>query len=67
MTDRALELTHYMANGRPLDLDETMRVMQYIEQLWGFPVELKSMNGEAVYSTVALNEGVPSVSLFYKE
>lgn len=64
-TDRALVLRHDMYNGRPLELEETMRVLNYTEQLWGFQVELKSFNGDALYSSIAIEDGSPSVSVFY--
>lgn len=66
-TDRALVLRHTMVDGRPLDQEETLSVMQHLEFLWGYPVELKSYHGDAVYSEISLKDSVPSMSVYLNE
>jgi len=42
--DRSMTLTHYMTNGRPLDIDDTTEVLKHIARLWGYNVKLESRN-----------------------
>ena len=66
-TDRALVLRHVMDNGRPLEQEETLSVLHHLEYLWGYPVELTSYHGDAVYSTIALKDSVPSMSVYLND
>ncbi len=63
-TDRALVLRHQMIDRRPLEEDETMTVLKHIEYLWGFPVELKSFDGDAIYSRISIKDAIPSVTVY---
>lgn len=64
-TDRALCLRHDMVNGRPLDVQATIRVLSHVETLWGFPVELTSVKSDGSnYCSINVDEGIPSLSVF---
>lgn len=56
-----------MDNGRPLEQEETLSVLHHLEYLWGYPVELTSYHGDAVYSSIALKDSVPSVSVYLND
>jgi stage V sporulation protein R len=47
---RKLTLMYYENNGKTLS-GQTERVLKYIEELWGFPVELVDKNGNYLSST----------------
>jgi stage V sporulation protein R len=42
--DRTLKLRHEMQGRRPLDEDETKKVLRQAHALWGFPVSVESVN-----------------------
>jgi spore cortex formation protein SpoVR/YcgB (stage V sporulation) len=44
--DRRLILTHFMNNEVPLAENDTMAVLAYVADLWGFDVELKGVGGD---------------------
>lgn len=66
-TDRALVIKHAMVDGRPLDQESTLSVMKHLEYLWGFPVELTSYHGDAVYSSISIADSIPAVSVFLND
>ncbi|MNE55705.1 SpoVR family protein [compost metagenome] len=66
-TDRALIIKHSMVDGRPLDQEATLSVMKHLEFLWGFPVELTSYHGDAVYSSISITDSIPAVSVFLND
>jgi stage V sporulation protein R len=43
--DRALTLRHTQHNSRPLD-DSAHEVLRHVARLWGFPVQLESVDGD---------------------
>jgi stage V sporulation protein R len=44
---RTLKLEHHMVNERHLD-NNTKRMMQHVKTLWGFPVNLRSVNRDGL-------------------
>ena len=42
--DRSLTLRHFQHNDRPLD-DSALEVLKHVARLWGFAVQLESVNG----------------------
>ena len=45
--DRRLELEHQVLNGQLLDEQDTVKVLQYLADLWGYPVVLyEKIDGE---------------------
>lgn len=66
-TDRTLVLKHNMVNGRPLDEESTLAVLKHLEFLWGYPVELTSYHGDAVYSKITVVDSIPAVSVFFNK
>ncbi|MNC42599.1 SpoVR family protein [compost metagenome] len=66
-TDRALVLKHSMVDGRPLDQESTLQVLKHLEFLWGFPVDLTSYHGDAIYSSITIADSEPSVSVFLND
>jgi stage V sporulation protein R len=42
--DRALTLRHFQHNDQPLD-DSAQEVLRHVARLWGFGVQLESVNG----------------------
>jgi stage V sporulation protein R len=47
--DRKLQLRHQMTNRRPLDAEDTLRVLAHVHELWGFPVSVESMMPSGVF------------------
>lgn len=46
--DRSLILRHYVHEHRPMDAKSTREVLKYIHHLWGFDVQLESMDQELI-------------------
>lgn len=46
--DRSLTLRHYMHKGRPLEDDSTNEIIKHVRRLWGFDVNLESVDEENV-------------------
>jgi spore cortex formation protein SpoVR/YcgB (stage V sporulation) len=44
--DRCLTLRHTRYQGRPLS-DDTLEVLKHAARLWGFGVQLESVNGDS--------------------
>jgi len=45
-TDRALLLRHQSLRGKRLSKDDAERTLQYLRQLWGYPVTLESLGDD---------------------
>ena len=57
--DRCLTLRHNQYQGRPL-ADDTQEVLKHVARLWGFGVQLESVNGDG--ETAVLLHSVPGPS-----
>ena len=57
--DRCLTLRHTQYQGRPL-ADDTQEVLKHVARLWGFGVQLESVNGDG--ETAVLLHSVPGPS-----
>ena len=44
--DRSITLRHYRVNNRPLENTEALEVLKHLRVLWGYDVELESVNAD---------------------
>lgn len=49
--DRTIELHHYMHEGRPLEKRSIDEMLKHVHRLWGFDVELSSIQDDEVVET----------------
>lgn len=66
MGDRTLTLRHYMHNRRPIDQDSAKEVLKHVQVLWGFNVELESvdLNDKPVSSLICTVKGENLMEVF---
>ena len=55
--DRKLTLRHRVMNRRPLHASDAQKVLQYVEKLWGFPVDLEVESEDKVEVAWRVSKG----------